>query len=424
MKPCELPLEVPDFYNKERLNALYRPFRHSDPVMVRDLTSFWRSTVSRYLLKQCTCSIRVSSFQEAFDYEGKRPSCIPELAQQLWKNSELLEPWRFAEYCLSSFTSKAISFLIKSPLEWVISRVKSPFSADDVLIHVNTCMQLSDELFSWLMDHCSTSVFSLQTFRSIVTTSPVLSSNTSKLDIEVILIMLLRKLKLFPIYSDDSVLVNLTQSGSLLKSFGIVGVSTSKLKSFSNKDLESLLKLKILEFNFKFKTESLCHDIDHFSQISKHLLKQSKKMEAISVLKRKQHLFKVYKEKAGILENLTQIITAIEQAHDSKLIISTLKEGNSIIQKICPSADDVSAIMDDCSVSLSLVHDASAVTSMVEDSEVIDAEYQQLEKEIASLALETEPIPSHRPLIEEEKEEVVENEKEEADEPKTLVEQQ
>ncbi|KAL0246866.1 hypothetical protein GEMRC1_008072 [Eukaryota sp. GEM-RC1] len=319
-------LNIPDFHNKERLSALWRPLDHSDVSMVRDLTSFWRATILKFLTTSSQCCFTLSHLNEVFSKDSQSPECFTELLTKLWQDGIIVEPQSFAYSSLAPFHSRALTFILKSPFQWMWRKVWTGAPIYESLLHLPVCRTLSLSIYSWLSSSQQsffTPAFSLSMLFSWIAHCPAVHPTISSQDLECVAIYLIKAGKFKPIFSNDDVMMALETRGFLLKSYGIFGFSMSN-STYSDDDLHICLKLKLLENKFSFQHE----------------------------------------------------ISSSENA----IVLDSIKSGAELINSICPTLEEASQIIGDVQASIDSSDDIglSLAQPLKTDDDDLEAEFLKL----------------------------------------------
>ncbi|KAL0213607.1 hypothetical protein RCL1_007233 [Eukaryota sp. TZLM3-RCL] len=388
---AQFPVDVPDFYNRERLAALWKPFNKSDPVMVRDLTSFWKNTLKKHCLALQRCTFTTTELLDHYTLPQGLPRCLPSLIHELWFKSEVLEPWRIARSCLGSLPYKTVSFLVKSPVEWLWRKVwRGPPGLDEELVHVASCHHFADLLSSCFRTNMVLvpKVFTLTLLYKWIQSNLIELSQSKMIDIECVVMFLIKRGILKPIFHDESVSKFLIKDSTFLNYFGIVGFYVvNNSSNMTTNQFGVLLKLLSLEERISVEADCQSKVVDDVIHDIKDQLRQGNKTRAETLLHRKRLLQKNLDSKIATLNNLINLVNSINSTSEQGVLLQALEEGSELLSNICPDISEIDRITGQVQDAVELVTENDVALSR-DQSNLIDTDFSDLERELKELETE------------------------------------
>lgn len=114
------------------MNVMFSPFRPKslDPIAWESKLKFWDVLIKNYCQFYKAPSFSVSYLKKAFTRNGKSPSCLKNVVVELLNRKMIELAASYSNYSLmpESLVSWLVKSMVKSPLNWTLSKITTPFS--------------------------------------------------------------------------------------------------------------------------------------------------------------------------------------------------------------------------------------------------------------------------------------------------------
>lgn len=131
----------PEWQDDSRMNVMFSPFRPKslDPIAWESKFKFWDLLIKRYCIFHKISSFSVAFLKKAFIRNGKSPSCLENVVEELLllKKIDLAENYNNYSLTQESLVSWLVKSMVKSPLNWTLNKIKTPFSSQPDPVTVN-----------------------------------------------------------------------------------------------------------------------------------------------------------------------------------------------------------------------------------------------------------------------------------------------
>ncbi|XP_006620007.1 charged multivesicular body protein 7 [Apis dorsata] len=373
-----LPSEkMPKCWNEEeRISALFSPFRNKS-VNSQDWISkykFWQNLIYEWLKYTRKSSFSIADLNNAFKRKGCTPLCLITVVEELLRNNEIILETEFLKEPCESWTAWSIDILVKKPLTWSFSKVKSYVVNNEInketrYINLQIIKEFGDNLFSILEKRKDNILISfselIKCYRSEIDQN--ISDNTVML-----ILMWLRREKKIVLKSNEN------ESELLIK----IATHSSDGVTEIEEGLYKLIKqenalIKEIEFMEKEK-------INIINEAKSYLIKGLRQV-AKTYLRKKKELEKTIENRIQTLDNIQSLITSIQTTHTNNAVLSAYKTGSHVLKKLNESGlseSNVKNIMDDLAEA---IEDQKDVQVMLSESLVNDDSNVDLEEELAEL---------------------------------------
>lgn len=310
-----------EFKDEARLDSLFSPFR-SRTVNPRDWDTkiaSWKHLIALYCLNNGVYSFNLAILGTKFMRNGRPPSCLGVVLEELVKSGELQYLEDFLKDSPKGWGSWAADLLVKKPLSWSLSAVKrtlftSTLSTNRTFVHVEVLRQEAQKIYA-LPGKYRNKVINFTDFLNII------DKDLSQADDVKLLIHYL-------VREQRADVVNL-KNNSDLDSFLIKLGDKNKFDPISEYDTA----LYVLEQNEKIFTKHVEDLEDEISQCVKevkgHLLKGHRQL-AKTCLKKKHEIEKGrLTHKANALHNIQVLLEKIKDVHTDSHVWQSYKHALS-----------------------------------------------------------------------------------------------
>lgn len=150
------PSILPECWNDEtRINVLFAPFRSRtvNPQDWDNKLSFWRKLISSYCFTTKTFSFKLSDLKHVFIKDGRTPSCLPVVIDEMHKNGDLKTIEEFSQKQPLTWLQWS-SNIIKKPVSWSYNLIKNsifPKDSDVTYVHLPAIKEHSDSLRNFIL---------------------------------------------------------------------------------------------------------------------------------------------------------------------------------------------------------------------------------------------------------------------------------
>lgn len=150
---------TPECWNDEkRLSVLFAPIRPRS-VNPQDWDSkynFWKNLISAYCSYCKKYSFKISDLQNAFKNNGRVPSCLEIVIEQMVKNGECVLKKTFLQATPDTWGKWVADTFVKKPILWSFNSIKNSLitqSRDNVYVHLDAVRKDADELLASMNDY-------------------------------------------------------------------------------------------------------------------------------------------------------------------------------------------------------------------------------------------------------------------------------
>ncbi|CAL8100251.1 unnamed protein product [Orchesella dallaii] len=377
--------------DKDRVNALYAPFRprDSNPEHYDRKLKFWTKAVQEYGTTCGRISFTVKELQKEFRIDGKSPACLKEVIDQFSKDGVILTEKEFLENLKAAESWKAWS----STSAWRVVRkvgsfVPSPISyfyrpAEEEVRFVN--VELLKDLAESINNDSSlqNKLMNVALWNSKVRE---LTSVADATDLEFLLgFMKARKLIVMDKVGSEEV-VFMSSSGS-----------QPKISDVEKGKYDILRTQEILETQLNDITEKA----EQAEERARSALKQGRRNTAKHELRRKKLLEQRRDKLLSMVDNLTVLGMQIEDAESDAVIVSAYEAGKKALAGVLEdkrmNVDRVTEAMLDIQELLDQHSDVSAALSQPMDGQ--DSDILSLEEELDAIMKEDEEKSKLPPVV-------------------------
>lgn len=162
-----LPVSVlPDCWDDDaRITVLFAPFRSRtvNPKDWDDKLSFWRKLISSYCNATKTFSFKLTDLMHVFVKNGRPPSCLPVVIDEMCKMGDLKTVDQFTTWHPQSWKSWA-SNVIMQPITWPYSKFKSflmPQEKETTFIHLPSVREYSETFRKFVIEKYKATILDL-----------------------------------------------------------------------------------------------------------------------------------------------------------------------------------------------------------------------------------------------------------------------
>lgn len=311
----DLPSEkLPHCWNdEERINVLFAPFRNRsvNPKDYETKLEFWKNLLSVYCDYHKVYIFKTSLLIEAFKKDGRTPSCLGDVINELLKSGDLQPLDRFFQKPSETWTAWATDTLIKRPIIWSFKKLKESLIStekDQVYVHLPSIHKHSINLFNLVTQNQSCKIIDFYELSSLNT------ANSTTLN------LLLHHL--------------IKQGKASVKDLkSNVGTESTLLIKFGNiKVLGGLTELEVDVYVLQQSEKTLTNNIQKLEEeISKliqetksHLLKGHKQTAKTCLRKKKELDVRVGKI-ADALYNIQTLLSRVQDATMNAQVLETYK---------------------------------------------------------------------------------------------------
>lgn len=137
--------------DEKRLNVLFAPIRPRS-VNPQDWDSkynFWKNLISAYCCHCKVYSFKISDLQNAFKNNGRVPSCLEVVVEEMLKNGECVLKNVFLQTTPGTWGKWVADTFVKKPILWSFNSLKNSLNVqnkDYVYVHLDTIRKDAEEL--------------------------------------------------------------------------------------------------------------------------------------------------------------------------------------------------------------------------------------------------------------------------------------
>ncbi|XP_045461468.1 charged multivesicular body protein 7 [Harmonia axyridis] len=370
---------LPDFFKDEkRRNVLYAPLRSktANPNDWNFKITSWKQLINLYCSSNKTYYFSLESLKVAFHDNGRTPSCLEEVLQNMSLNKEIEPLAVFMEKKPKTWAAWATKSLISTPLTWSLNKMKniilSPELSKLEYAALNIIHQEADLLLNELSSNHKNEILTLEEIMK----EKNLEINKQK-DVEILILSL---------YNRNKVDILETQTGSLRPENLLIKVcDPNHFEPISEVDLGiRTLKAneKALEKNIEFLTDSAnkCRE-----EAKSHLVRGQKQLAKAS-LKKKHEIEKRIDKKTETLCNINILWNKLHDATLGEEVLDSYKNAVKAFEGTLKKGMNTDAI-DDTMVKVAEMLEIQSDMENALGRPVIDVD-EDLEKELEDLLAE------------------------------------
>lgn len=310
-----------EFKDESRLDSLFSPFR-SRSTNPRDWTSkvsSWKQLIALYCETNRNYSFTLSSLNKLFIRNGRPPSCLIVVVDELIKSGEIQKLDDFLKQRPQTWSGWAADLLVKKPLSWSYNTVKKTLFSDSVshecvFVHLTVLCQEVENFLLFYPDSYKNKVVDFPNFLKISERSQ------SEIDNVKLLLHYLAQKQIAAIYE-------LKDGTSLIKI-----ARDSKVTPIS----EVEVGVYVLEKNedlFTKHIEQLDDEIANIVRIVKgHLIKGHRQL-AKAWLRKKHEVEKRLERKINALQNIQSLLEKIRDVHTDAEVWKSYKHALAAFDK-------------------------------------------------------------------------------------------
>ncbi|RZC35378.1 charged multivesicular body protein 7 [Asbolus verrucosus] len=300
----KLPKEWKD---EARLDSLFSPFR-SRTVNPKDWDTkicSWKQLIYLYCINSGVYSFSLGSLNKLFVRNGRPPSCLSVVVEELVKNGDVQHLEVFLKRCPQTWSGWATDLLIKKPISWSFNTIKrslftSNVNPENIYVHLEVIREESQKLLAAVPEKQRNKLISLSEFLTLTGKDPSHAEDV--------------KLLLHCLFIEQKVdVTNLKTCGNESESF-LIKVGHNKVTPISEVDVG----VYVLEQNEKLFTKDVEELEDEITlclkQVKSHLLKGHRQL-AKTCLKKKHEIEKRLTRKINALHNIQVLLERIRDVH-------------------------------------------------------------------------------------------------------------
>lgn len=160
-----LPMCLKD---EQRINVLFAPLRNRS-VNSKDWDSkisSWKIIIQAYCESNNIYSFTLSSLSNVFIRNGRPPSCLEEVINDMSRNGEIQIIDVFFRKNSDSWSGWATDILIKRPISWSFNKIKNAVftvpTVDKTFVHLDVVKSKCEELMNSIPDEYKNKLISLK----------------------------------------------------------------------------------------------------------------------------------------------------------------------------------------------------------------------------------------------------------------------
>ncbi|KAJ8686286.1 hypothetical protein QAD02_022080 [Eretmocerus hayati] len=376
-----LPADLlPDCWNQdERMKSLFAPFRNRS-VNAEDWNSkykFWNQFVKKWASYHACCSFSLDDLNSKFKRNGCTALCLPTVLQELYRNGEVIAESDFLKEPSNTWTGWTVDVLVKKPLSWSFSKLKSYISEpvlenDTKYVHLATVKELGELILSVVDKKKENSLISLSELKKSCIEKSGNDRITEK-NIKLALIWLRHNKK--AAFKDPQ-----TNSEDDL----LVKISPKVAEHVTEVD-EGVHRLSQQEKMLIQNIEQLETERNDVIIAAKSALASGLKQVAKSLLRKKHEIDKCIEKRSAALQNVQRLLARINDARYDTDTLAAYKAGCDALKKFEDGGltqEDAINTMDDVAEILEELNEVQSVMTQPVSCNETDVE---LEKELAEI---------------------------------------
>ncbi|RZF44966.1 hypothetical protein LSTR_LSTR001927 [Laodelphax striatellus] len=373
-----------DWEDEERVSTLLAPFRKKElnPLGYESKMSFWKNIIENCCYESDCCTFTLDNLESAFKNKERRPQCLREVLENLYRDQEIAYLQCFLAEQPSANDSKrwmtwAIKSFVKAPAVWSMNRLKesliSPSEIDfgQAFVHMPVVKKQAENILRDLNDDLKGTLIRYDELTDVCAA--------------------------FKKFNDSvNVIVHWLE---LQGHVSTIEVENEKLIKFSKNDkFESITDLERTTFLLEKNEKLLMNSIENLESKKQALvsdaqgyLKKDMRPMAKSCLRKKKELEKQITQKCSALDNIQTILTRIRNMESDSKVFSSYKDSLSMIKELMSkndlSEESVGNTMSQLQEVLE-VHDEIQNSLAEPASSLIPNTDEDYEKELAELLAE------------------------------------
>ncbi|KAJ8969534.1 hypothetical protein NQ314_001717 [Rhamnusium bicolor] len=307
----QIPAEkLPDLLKDEqRINVLFAPLRNRsvNPKDWENKISSWKTIIKLYCESNEIYSFTLSSLKNVFIRNGRPPSCLNEVIEEMAKSREIQIIDIFLKKSSDSWSGWATDILIKRPLSWSYNKIKNSIfttvNTDQSYVHSEVINSKCDALISSIPDKFKNKLISLH---DLLTVLEKCSSQADNIKLLLHNLLNHRKIDITKLNNNK----NKDELETLLIKFG----DGNKVTPISEIDI-GIYTLEKNEKLISRNIESLEDEIQQCINEAKIHLSKNHRQMAKSSLRKKHELEKRVQKKVNALHNIQTLLEQIHETH-------------------------------------------------------------------------------------------------------------
>lgn len=313
---------LPDFArDKDRLTVLFAPLRNRtvNPKDFDSKLASWKTLIQLYCIYNNVYSFALSDLNKVFVFNGRSPSCLEVVVQEMIKNGELLLVEVFSKSNPSTWSGWFTDIVVKRPVSWSLTKIRNSFfnpSREENYVHLNVVKNKSEELLKILPETFKNKLISLEELLVII------GNRTSQENVQLLLHNLIKQQKI------DITNLNKNNtsehSSNILIKFG----DGQKVKQITDMDLA----VYTLEKNEKLllqNIEKLEDEVENTNKEAKEHLKKGHKQMAKNCIRKRHEIEKRITKKSNALHNVQVLLEQIRDTHSDAHVWESYKQALS-----------------------------------------------------------------------------------------------
>ncbi|KAG8236372.1 hypothetical protein J437_LFUL016821 [Ladona fulva] len=144
---------LPDCWKDDvRMNSLFAPFRKrsANPQDWDSKLTFWKTLIEKWCFSNKKPVITVSEVSAAFERNGKRALCLPEVVSEILRSGEGCRLCDLESEHHGSWSNWAIQMMVKRPFQWAAGQLwaTNQMSSDEPIVLLSVLKSLSEKMLS------------------------------------------------------------------------------------------------------------------------------------------------------------------------------------------------------------------------------------------------------------------------------------
>ncbi|CAH1953883.1 unnamed protein product [Acanthoscelides obtectus] len=306
--------KLPDFCRDEqRVNVLFAPLRsrQANPKDWETKISHWKICIRAYCEANKVYSFTLSSFTSVFVRNGRPPSCLKEVLEDMKNNGEIQLLEIFLRRNKSTWSGWATDVLIKRPLLWSYNKLKGSITlnkTEETYVHLELVKSQSEELLKRIPEKMKNRVVTLKELVNLLENQRV------------------ENIKLLLHYLENTQQISVAidngkdQLESLLIKFG----DGHKVSPISEADM-GIHTLEKNETILTKQLEALEDEIEDIVKEAKVQLTKKHRQMAKNLLRKKHELEKRIEKKSNALLNVQTILENVKDSNTNADVLEAYK---------------------------------------------------------------------------------------------------
>ncbi|XP_039282490.1 charged multivesicular body protein 7 [Nilaparvata lugens] len=321
-----------DWDDDERASTLLAPFRkkESNPLGYESKMSFWKNLIENCCFESDCCTFTLDNLENAFKNKERRPQCLKEVLENLYREQEIAYLQCFLAEQPSANGSKrwmtwAIQSFVKAPAVWSVNRLKeslvSPSEVDftQAFVHMPVVKKQAETILRDMDEDLKGTLIRYEELADVCAA--------------------------FKKFNEClNVIVHWLE---LQGHVSTIEVENEKLIRFSKNDkFESITDLERTTFLLEKNEKLLLNSIENLENKKQALvsdaqgyLKKNMRPMAKSCLRKKKEIEKQIAQKCSALDNIQTILTRIRNMESDSKVFSSYKDSLSMIKELMSKND-------------------------------------------------------------------------------------